>query len=105
LTAFGVTADLSNCQLLSNLAEGGASAAGGSGGNALGGGIFNGGASPFGTPSLTLEGCQVMHNQADGGAGGVGIGGGVFNLGTFSFDAQTLIKNNDASTSNDDIFP
>jgi hypothetical protein len=105
LTAFGVTADLSNCRLLSNLAEGGASAGGGSGGNALGGGIFNGGASPFGTPSLTLEGCQVMHNQADGGAGGVGIGGGVFNLGTFSFDAQTLIKNNDASTSNDDIFP
>jgi hypothetical protein len=105
LTAFGVTADLSNCQLLSNLAEGGAGAAGGSGGNGQGGGIFNGGKSPFGTPSLTLEGCQVMLNEAEGGAGGVGIGGGVFNVGTFSFDAQTLIKNNEASTSNDDIFP
>jgi hypothetical protein len=89
--------------LLLNEAEGGAGAVGGDG---LGGGIFNGGPSPFGTPDLTLTGCLVSLNEADGGAGvtaGAGIGGGVFNLGTFSADAATIIAHNHASTSNDDL--
>jgi hypothetical protein len=89
----------------------GAGAAGGSGGDGLGGGIFNGGASPFGTPDLSLHGCQVLFNEADGGTGGsggsdgAGIGGGVFSPGTFAFDAMTLIAHNHASTSNDNLFP
>ena len=52
-----------------------------------------------------------MHNEAlggDKGAGGIdghGVGGGVYNLGTFAADLVSVIKKNDASTSNDDIFP
>jgi hypothetical protein len=93
-----------------NQATGGAGAAGGSGGSGLGGGIFNGGPSPFGTPDLTLLGCVVALNRADGGAAGAGgstgagIGGGVFNLGTFTSDPATVIALNHASTSDDDIF-
>jgi hypothetical protein len=111
LTAFGVTAVFSDTALLLNQATGGAGAAGGNGGNGQGGAIFNGGPSPFGTPNLTLDACQVLLNQADSGAGGsggsdgVGIGGGVFNLGTLSFDPTTVIAQNHASTSNNDIFP
>ena len=110
LTAFGVTATIENSQLLSNLAEGGAGAAGGNGGNGLGGAIFNGGTSPFGTPHLSLQNSEILRNEADGGAAGtggsdgVGIGGGVFNLGIFAYDATTVIAQNHASTSNDNIF-
>jgi hypothetical protein len=32
------------------------------------------------------------------------VGGGVYNLGTFLRDAATRIRNNRASTSNDDCF-
>jgi hypothetical protein len=39
-----------------------------------------------------------------GGSDGQGIGGGVYNLGAFTYDATTVIKDNHASTSNDDIF-
>ena len=35
---------------------------------------------------------------------GEGIGGGVYNLGAFDFDALTLIFENHASTSHDDVF-
>jgi len=48
--------------------SGGAGAAGGNGGNGQGGGIYNDGPSPFGTPDLTLLGCLVALNEADGGA-------------------------------------
>ena len=52
-----------------------------------------------------------MLNQAIGGAAGtgggagVGLGGGIFNAGTLTIDPFTLVQNNHASTSNDDIFP
>ena len=111
LTAFGVKATLSDTTLLLNEAQGGAGAAGGNGGNGQGGGIFNGGPSPFGTPDLTLLGCLVMLNEADGGPAGAGgsagqgLGGGVFNLGTFTFDGTTVIAQNHASTSGDNINP
>src|SRR6516165_2213945 len=36
---------------------------------------------------------------------GQGIGGGVYNLGTFLYDLATVIARNNASTSNDDIYP
>ena len=61
--------------------------------------------------SATLSGSNITHNQANGGEEGTGgsdghgVGGGVYNLGTFAFDVLTVIKKNDASTSNDDIFP
>jgi hypothetical protein len=32
------------------------------------------------------------------------VGGGVYNLGTFDLDAVSLIADNHASTSNDDVF-
>jgi hypothetical protein len=100
LTAFGATADLSNTTLLLNQATGGAGAVGGSGGNGQGGGIFNGGSlGPFSASDIKLVGCLVEFNQ------GQGIGGGVFNLGTFTVDGTTVITQNHASTSNDDIFP
>ena len=112
LTAFGVTATLSDTALVLNEAEGGAGAAGGNGGNGQGGGIFNGGPSPFGTPDLTLKHCLVTLNEADGGAAGAGgsngqgVGGGSYNnKGTFTADAATVIAHNHASTSNDNIFP
>ena len=111
LTSFGVTATLTNTDLLRNLAVGGAGAVGGDGGNGLGGGIFNDGPSSFGTPDVALYGCTVEFNEADGGAAGAGgshgqgVGGGIYSLGTFSFDRATVIARNDASTSNDDIFP
>jgi hypothetical protein len=89
---FGVTAVLADSALLGNEATGGAGAAGGNGGNGLGGGIYNDGHSPFGTPNLSLRECLVAFNQADGGAAGaggsvgLGQGGGIYNLGTLNID-------------------
>ena len=89
----------------------GAGAAGGNGGDGLGGAIFNGGASPFGTPSLTVNACQILQNQASagaaglGGSDGVGLGGGIFNVGTLAIDAITVVNQNHASTNGDNIFP
>jgi hypothetical protein len=70
---------------------------GGSGGAGLGGGIYNDASS-----TLTLTASSVTRNQANGSPG---IGGGIYNLGKFSFDALTVIKDNHASTSGDDIGP
>ena len=106
-----MTAVLSDTALLLNQAQGGASEAGGNGGNGLGGGIFNDGLSPFGVPDLTLSQCLVALNEADGGTAGEGgsdgqgVGGGVYNLGAFNADVMTVIARNHASTSNDNIFP
>ena len=113
LATFGVTATLTDTDLLGNQALGGAGAAGGNGGNGQGGGIFVDGASPFGTPNVALSGCTVEFNEADGGAAGaggsdgLGIGGGVYvsSLGKFTFDDATVIALNHASTRNDNIFP
>ena len=41
-------------------------------------------------------------NQADGSPS---VGGGTYTLGTFSFDVFTVIEDNDASTSDDNIGP
>ena len=98
--------------MLLNQATGGAGAVGGTGGNGQGGGIFNGGSlGPFSASDIKLFGCRVEFNQADGGAAGPGgtagqgIGGGVFNLGTFTVDGTTVIAQNLASTSDDNIYP
>jgi hypothetical protein len=79
--------------------------------NGLGGAIFIAGASPLGTPNLTLDGCQILFNQANGGAAGAGggagagLGGGIFNVGTLTIDPTTVVDQNHASTSGNDIFP
>ena len=90
---------------------------GGNGGAGQGGGIFNSPAvkvndtTLFPAADLTLVGCLVALNQADGGAAGSGgtagqgIGGGVFNLGTFTVEGTTVIAQNHASTSDDNIYP
>jgi hypothetical protein len=108
-STFGVLApsivNVSNSTLEHNQAHGGDGHDGGNAGNGLGGGAYN-----DGTSSLTLTKSTVTKNQAtggvadDGGSDGQGIGGGVYNLGTFAFDQFTVIRNNRASTSHDDIF-
>jgi hypothetical protein len=40
-----------------------------------------------------------------GGSEGLGIGGGVYYLGTYSADSETVIKKNQATTSNDNVWP
>jgi hypothetical protein len=60
-----------------------------------------------------VTGSTITHNQAEGGQGGSsggtagqGLGGGVYIAGgALTLDAATIIAHNDASTSNDDIFP
>jgi hypothetical protein len=83
---FGGTAVLTNVEVASNRAIGGVGGAGSRGGDALGGGIFNGIVYQGTTPAtLTLDGCTVTGNWAVGGAGGVGgnggnaLGGGICN--------------------------
>ena len=102
---------MSNSLIALNRAIGGAGD-GGNGGNGQGGGIFNGGPSPVGTPSLTLQRSLVVLNRADGGAA---AGGGSAGLGIGRRPLPragrsrvrrpwTAILANDASTSDDDVF-
>src|SRR5262245_9687000 len=101
----GGTASALDTEISHNLALGGDGADGGVGGDGLGGSVFNDAGS-----SLLLNGCTVTANHANGGEGGEGgsdgqgIGGGVYNLGSLDFDALTLIFDNHASTSDDDVF-
>jgi hypothetical protein len=96
------------CTVVDNRALGGAGAAGASGGQGLGGGLV---VDPGSSASLTAS--IIAKNSAVGGAGGEGasdgngLGGGayVFDLGTLTYDSTTQIKNNRASTSNDNIYP
>jgi len=101
---------VSNSLIALNRAIGGAGD--GIGGNGHGGGIFTGGPSPLGTPSVTLQRSLVVLNRANGGAAGVGgsaglgQGGGLYLTpgGNACADLLTTILANDASTSNDDVF-
>jgi hypothetical protein len=85
---------------------------GGNGGDGQGGGVFNGGPSPQGAPTLTLLRSAVLFNRADGGAAGVGgsagrgQGGGLYLTpgGVACADLLTVIVANAASTSDDDVF-
>jgi energy-coupling factor transporter ATP-binding protein EcfA2 len=100
--------------LLENQAIGGAGGVGGSGGNGQGGGIWNGTPNPStGAASiLTVRGSTIVGNRADGGAAGVGgsdgqgVGGGIYIVpgGTVCVDLATVITDNDASDSDDDVF-
>jgi hypothetical protein len=56
-------------------------------------------------PAVGLRGRIALgREEGHGGSDGQGIGGGVYNLGIFT-DFLSVIKNNHASTSNNDIFP
>jgi hypothetical protein len=96
---------LSSCVVAANSAEGGAGAPGGDGGNGEGGGLFNDTGA-----TTTVRTSAIVANQAEGGDAGAGgsdgkgIGGGVYNLGVFKLDAVSVINNNHASNSHDDVF-
>jgi hypothetical protein len=52
---------------------------------------------------------RITHNRASGGEGegggaGLGLGVGAYDPAGLDFDALSVIKNNEASTSGDDIF-
>jgi hypothetical protein len=111
--------EMINCTVSANLALGGTGGAGGNGGFASGGGIYNGttdaaGNPLSGSPTLDLDGTNVTGNRAAGGAAGsggvagTGVGGGLSNDSpngaVAEVDAQSTIKGNKATTSNDDIF-
>jgi hypothetical protein len=89
-----------------NLAEGGIGGAGANGGDGLGGGLYVGAGC-----SATLTDSVIEDNVADGGDAGShghegrGIGGGVYRLGAYTADASSVVKNNQASASNDDLYP
>jgi hypothetical protein len=106
---FGGILTVTNTALLFNQAIGGAGFSG-NGGNALGGGIFNGAPNPFGTPTLTLLDSLVALNRADGGAStggsaGTGTGGGLYLApGGVATADGTVIFANHATTSADDVF-
>jgi len=108
----GAILTVTHSALIGNLAIGGAGGLGGNGGNGLGGGVFNGGPNPTGTPSLTLLHSIVVLNQADGGAAGdggsagLGQGGGLYLTpgGVACADLATAIFANHASTNDDDVF-
>jgi hypothetical protein len=108
----GGTLTVSNSLIALNRAIGGAGD--GTGGNGRGGGVFNGGPSPVGAPSLTLDHSLVMHNSAEGGtagpggSAGLGQGGGLYLApgGSVCLDAFTVahLVGNSASTGDDDVF-
>jgi hypothetical protein len=88
-----------------NQAIGAAGSHGGNGGNGWGGGLYNDEDS-----TLALSGSTVQYNIAvvvvvgAGGSDGQGIGGGVYSIGVVDFVGTNVIKKNQASTSNDDLF-
>jgi hypothetical protein len=106
---FGAMLTVSNSLIALNRAVGGAGESG-NGGNGLGGGIFNGAATPFGAPTVTLDRSIIAINSAeggesDGGSVGQGVGGGLYiGPGGFASADLTAILANDASTSDDDVF-
>jgi hypothetical protein len=96
-TPFTLTMTVSDCTLADNRAVGGA------GGNGLGGGLFNGLGTSTAVPTVTLSNTEIHANRAVGGAGGSGIGGGIYTTGT-ALVHKVVVKGNEATTSNDDVF-
>jgi hypothetical protein len=85
------TTTVDTSSLTNNQANGRGSAAG------LGGGAYN-----DATSLLTLTSASVTGNHTNGKPG---IGGGIYNLGTFTVDVFSVIADNHASTSGDNIGP
>jgi hypothetical protein len=99
------TLTLIGCTLNGNQAFGGAGGAGSNGGNGLGGGlsVLTGNAANVST-SVIVANLAQGGAAGTGGSDGQGVGGGVYNLGTFTIDVFSVIRRNDASTSNDNLF-
>jgi hypothetical protein len=105
----GSSLTLIGCRLTGNQAVGGAGGSGASGGNGFGGGIYNDGQS-----SLTILTSTITDNQATGGGAGAGgsagqgVGGGAYfasgGVVCLDLSTQAHVKNNHASTSDDDVF-
>jgi hypothetical protein len=114
----GAALTVINSSVEHNHAQGGESGVGGNGGNGQGGGLFEDAlraAPPLPGPatasSLFLEGAIIRFNLAlvgeavDSGFDGTGVGGGVYYLGTYSDDSTTVITKNQATTSNNNVWP
>ena len=93
------TLQIEDSLVADNLAQGGSRASGGTGGNGLGGGLYNDTGA-----ELALVRSLVFANRARGGPGGEGIGGGLYNNGGMVDLVNTLIFANSASTRDDDCF-
>jgi hypothetical protein len=107
-TVLGAMTQVADSTFDGNLAIGGAGAVGGTGGDGLGGGIYNDDRS-----SLEVHGSTITDNQATGGAAGSGsagsgVGGGLYLApgGSACLDAFTIahVFGNHASTNDDDVF-
>src|SRR5262249_6379559 len=102
----GGTVTVRESTLTRHEARGAARSAVANGGDGLGGGVYLDSSS-----TVAVASSAITDNEAEGGGKGKGgsqgrgIGGGVYSLGTFTFDSRTVIADNEASTSNDDIFP
>jgi hypothetical protein len=97
---------ISHTTLADNQAVGGQGGDGGNGGNGLGGGLYV----DAGNDTVSLEHDRITDNQAVGGAGGnggtdgQGVGGGLYIASGTVVADHTKIKDNHASTSDDDVF-
>ena len=97
---------VSHTTISDNEATGGAGGAGGNGGAGRGGGLFVTG----GATTVCLEDSRITGNRAivgrggPGGQDGEGVGGGVYILAGTVGARHTLIADNFASTSDDDVF-
>jgi hypothetical protein len=109
ISAAGPTLTITAGIIDNNQAQGGGgdnSGPSSNGGDGQGGGVYNVAGS-----KMTLTAGKITANWATGGKGkhggsdGKGIGGGLNHLGTFTVDPTTVISQNHASTSNDDVYP
>jgi hypothetical protein len=97
----GMILTVSDSLFMDNQALGSDGGTGQSGGEGLGGGIFNDAGSNF---PVTLSNCTLSGNQATGGAGGAGatggngFGGGLYNDGTSTLSVTGSIINANQAT-------
>jgi hypothetical protein len=118
----GAALTVINSSVEHNHAQGGESGVGGNGGNGQGGGLFKDALrsspplpGPAAPSSLILEGAIIRFNLAlvgeavDSGFDGTGVGGGVYHLegatSYYSADSTTVITKNQATTSNNNVWP
>jgi hypothetical protein len=91
---------VTNCSIDSNLAQGGAGGTGANGGDGLGGGAYVGGG------TATIDPTDIRFNNAQGGKAGNGVVGGLYIdvSASVTLSKQTVVAQNHASTSHDNIF-
>jgi hypothetical protein len=99
LAVIGGSSHITESTIRDNQATGGSGRGSGSGGHGLGGGVY-----VNDDTSVTINRSLITKNNAKGGPGGTGFGGGVYSLGSLSVDPFSLIRWNDASTDQDNLF-